>query len=63
MLSRSPGGSRTFFFLIALKIGGPHIITTLSVVTKHLPISPPFTPYNFFIAMQVQHSYNSSANG
>ena len=39
------------------------IITILPVVTKDLPISPRFTPYNFFIAMQVQHSYNSSANG
>ena len=36
------------------------IITILPVVTKDLPISPRFTPYNFFIAMQVQHSYNSS---
>ena len=35
------------------------IITILPVVTKDLPISPRFTPYNFFIAMQVQHSYNS----
>ena len=32
------------------------IITILPVVTKDLPISPRFTPYNFFIAMQVQHS-------
>ena len=38
------------------------IITILPVVTKDLPISPRFTPYNFFIAMQVQHSYNSSTN-
>ena len=30
------------------------IITILPVVTKDLPISPRFTPYNFFIAMQVQ---------
>ena len=37
------------------------IITILPVVTKDLPISPRFTPYNFFIAMQVQH--NSSTNG
>ena len=35
------------------------IITILPVVTKDLPISPRFTPYIFFIAMQVQHSYNS----
>ena len=32
------------------------IITILPVVTKDLPISPRFTPYNFCIAMQVQHS-------
>ena len=38
-------------------------ITILPVVTKDLPISPRFTPYNFFIAMQIQHSYNSSTNG
>ena len=36
------------------------IITILPVVTKDLPISPRCTPYDFFIAMQVQHSYNSS---
>ena len=29
------------------------IITILPVVTKDLPISPRFTPYIFFIAMQV----------
>ena len=40
-----------------------HIITIMPVVTKDLPISPRFTPYDFFIAMQVQHSYNSSTNG
>ena len=34
------------------------IITILPVVTKDLPISPRLTPCNFFIAMQVQHSYN-----
>ena len=39
------------------------IITILPVVTKDLPISPRFAPYNFLIAMQVQHSYNSSTNG
>ena len=38
------------------------IITIPPVVTKYLPMSPWFTPYNFFIAMQVQHSYNSSTN-
>ena len=32
------------------------IFTILPVVTKDLPISPRFTPYIFFIAMQVQHS-------
>ena len=31
------------------------IITILPVVTKDLPISSRFTPYNFFIAMQVEH--------
>ena len=36
------------------------IITILPVVTKYLPVSPRFTPYNFSIAMQVKHSYNSS---
>ena len=39
------------------------IVTILPVVTKDLPISPRFTPYIFFIAMQVQYSYNSSTNG
>ena len=38
-------------------------VTILPVVTKDLPISPRFTPYELFIAMQVQHSYNSSTNG
>ena len=38
------------------------IITILPVITNDLPIPPWFTPYNFFIAMQVQHSYNSSTN-
>ena len=53
-----------FFFssLISLIADGPLIITILPVVTKDLLISPRFTPYNFFIAMQVQHSYNSSTN-
>ena len=35
------------------------IITILPVVTKDLPISPRFTPYSFFIAMQVQHSFTT----
>ena len=30
------------------------LITILPVVTKDLPISPRFTPYHFFIAMQVR---------
>ena len=34
-------------------------ITVLPVVTKDLPISPRFTPYDFFIAMQVHHSYKT----
>ena len=38
------------------------IITILPVVKKDLPISPRFTPYNFFIAMQVQHSYTYLVN-
>ena len=40
------------------------ITSILPVVTKDLPISPRFTPYDFFIAMQVQHSsYSSSTDG
>ena len=39
------------------------IITILPVVTKDIPISFRFTPYICFIAMQVQHSYNSATNG
>ena len=50
------------FSFISLIADGPHI-TVLPVVTKDLPISPRFTPYIFFIAMQVQHSYNSSTIG
>ena len=46
-------------------------VTILSSVTacagghynKNLPISPRFSPYDFFIAMQVQQSYNSSRKG
>ena len=37
--------------------------TILPVVAKDLTISHRFTPLQFSIAMQVQHSYNSSANG
>ena len=51
-----------FFSFISLIADGPHI-TFLPVARKDLPISPRFTLYNFFIAMQVQHSYNSSTNG
>ena len=36
----------SFFFLISLIADGP-IVTILPVVTKNLPISPRFTPYNF----------------
>ena len=32
------------------------IITILPVVTKDVPISPWFTPCDFFISLQVQHS-------
>ena len=35
----------------------------MPVVTKNLSIAPRFSPYDFFIAVQVQHSYNSSTNG
>ena len=42
---------------------GPHLYCILPMVTKDLLISPRFTPYDFFIAMQVQHSYNSLTNG
>ena len=38
------------------------IITILPVVTKDLPIPPRFTPYDFFIAMQVQHSFLQLVN-
>ena len=40
-------------------------ILLMPVVTKDLLISPRFSPYDFFIAMQVQvqHSYNSSTSG
>ena len=51
-----------FFSFISLIADGLHH-SILPVVTKDLPISPRFTPYTFFIAMQVKHSYNSSTNG
>ena len=38
------------------------IITILPVVTKDLPISPRCTRYDFIIVIQIQQSYNSSAN-
>ena len=38
-------------------------VSILPVVTKYLPISPRFSPFLIAIAMQVQHSYNSSTNG
>ena len=37
-------------------------VAILPVVTKNIPNSSRFTPYDFFIAMQVQNSYNSSTN-
>ena len=36
-----------FFSLISLIADGPHHYTILPVVTKDLPISPRFTPYDF----------------
>ena len=48
--NKQRGGGGAFFlflFLISLIADGPHHITILSVVTKDLPISPRFTPYNF----------------
>ena len=39
------------------------IITILHVDTNDLPISLPGSRLTIFIAMQVQHSYNSSTNG
>ena len=52
-----------FFFFLSSHLYPMDLIITILPVTKDLPISPRFTPYNFFIAMQVQHSYNSSTNG
>ena len=52
-----------FFFLSSHLQPMDLIITILPVVTKDLPISPPFTPYIFFIAMQVQlyvHMYSGN---
>ena len=39
------------------------IITILPVDTKDLYISPRLHALQFFIAMQVQQSYNSATNG
>ena len=50
-------------FFVSLIADGPHHYHILPVVTKDLPISPRFAPYDFFIAMQVQRSYDSSTNG
>ena len=44
------------FLLISLIADVDLIIAILPVVTKDLPISPRFTPYEFFIGMQVQQS-------
>ena len=52
-----------FFIFFHLTYSRWTSITILPVVTKDLPISLRFTPYIFFIAMQVQHSYNSSTDG
>ena len=65
MFAGSKTGELFFFFFSFSSHLSPMdlIITILPVVTKGLPISLWFTPYIFFIAMQVQHSYNSSTNG
>ena len=60
-----------YFFSISLinsTANGPHSILPVVTITitKDLPISPLLSPVHalrFFIAMQVQHSYNSSTNG
>ena len=52
-----------FLYFISLIADGPqrcHRVNKVPVVTKDLLISPRF---RIFIAMQVQHSYNSSTNG
>ena len=50
------------FITISRIADGPHSI--LPVVTKDLPISSRLVhALRIFIAMQVQHSYNSSTNG
>ena len=53
----------SFSFVSLIADGPHHYHPACPVVTKDLPISPRFTPYIFFIAMQLQHSYNSSTNG
>ena len=59
-LVRKIAASHTCFFFFSLMADGPHSI--LPVVTKNLRISPRFTPYDFFITMQVQRPYNSPTN-
>ena len=54
--------SEALVFFISLIADGPHHYHP-ACGHKGSPISPRFTPYNFFLAMQVQHSYNSSTNG
>ena len=49
-----------FFSFISLIADGPHHYHPACGHKGSFPISPRFTPYKFFIAMQVQHSYNSS---
>ena len=45
-MQSTPPPPPTFFAIISLIADGPHI-TILLVVTKDLPISPRFTPYDF----------------
>ena len=54
-----------FFYLTYSRCWTSSLFTILPVVTKDLPISPCMLVHalRFFIAMQVQHSYNSSTNG
>ena len=51
-----------FFFFISLIADGPHHYHPACGHKESSHFSR-FTPYIFFIAMQVQHSYNSSTNG
>ena len=52
-----------FFFFNLTYSRWEFVITILPVVIEDLPISPPVHALRFFIATQVQHSYNSSTNG